>query len=435
MKTNLEDISAVKKKVTVEIDPEEVKSRLDKAYREIAKKAKIPGFRPGKAPRSILVRHFSTQIAEDVSRDLINESFPKALEESKAMPLGTPLLEKDPIKEGEGFTYSAIMEVRPSIELPEYKGLEVEKEKAEVSDEDVEKRLEQIRNANGKLQSLEDDRPIKNGDMALIDYQAYEQDKAIGEMSAENFLLEIGSGDLHPIFEKSLVGAGKDEEKEIEVPFEEDFHHQAVAGKKILFKVKVRDIKEVILPELNDEFAKKLGDEFKDLGSLKEKIRELLSEEASKRTEKDLKERIVKKISDSVQFELPQVLVDSELEYAVQGVRQNLLRSGSSIEKAGFSEQKLREEFRPGAETRCKHLLILGEIASKEDILVDEEDIQQGIRDIALSTGQPPETIRKYYEAGNMMDSLRESLIEQKTLNYLVENAKVIEVDKLSSEN
>ena len=160
------------------------------------------------------MNRFGPQVAEDVSREIINESFPKALEELKTFPLGTPLLDKEPLEDGKPFTYSAEMEVRPEVDLKEYVGVEVEKEKFAITDDDVEKRLENIRKANGKLVSLEEERALQSGDMALIDYQAYEDEKALEEMHAENFLIELGSGDFHPSFEKALEGLNKQIQKE-----------------------------------------------------------------------------------------------------------------------------------------------------------------------------------------------------------------------------
>jgi trigger factor len=188
----------------------------------------------------------------------------------------------------------------------------------------------------------------------------------------------------------------------------------------------------MVLSELNDEFAQNLGADIKDLEDLKNKVKESITAQEEKRIDRDLKQRILKKISDSVDFELPQVLIESEIDYAVENVAQNLMRSGSSLEKAGLSEEKLREEFTPSAQKRVKDLLILGEIAKQDNIEVDEEDLANSLRDLAANTGQDMETIRKYYEAKNMVGSLKEKLLEEKTLNYLVENAKISEVDELS---
>lgn len=434
MKTNLEDISSIKKKLSIEIESEEVDKRLNEAYVRLAKNAKIPGFRPGKIPRKILEARFSSQVEEDVSRDLVNETMPGALQDTGAFPLGVPILEKEILKKGQSFKYSAVMEVRPEFELTDYLGLEVEKEKLSVSDEDIQNQLDRIREGNGKLTSISGNRPVKKDDLVVIEYEGFEEGKPMDGIKSSNFLLKVGSNEFHPAFEQALIGLKKEDTKEIPVTFEEDFRHTQMAGKNVNFKVKLIDIKEMILPELNDEFAKNLGSDIKDLDDLKKKVKESFTASEHKRIDNDLKQVILSKISDSVDFELPQTLVDNEIEYAVENVRRNLTRSGSNLEKAGLTEEKLRNDFMPASQKRVKNLLILGEIAQKDGIEVDEGDISKAFKEIAETTGQDPETLKKYYQVENLITPLKERLLEEKTLNYLVESAKIKEVDKGTQE-
>jgi trigger factor len=432
MKTSLEEISPVKKKLSIEIESKEVDKKLNKAYRELGKKAKIAGFRPGKIPRNILEIRFSAQVGEDVTRDLISETLPLAMQEVEIFPLGTPLLEKDLLKEGQNFKYSAVMEVRPEFMVKDYLKIEVEKEKLSISEEDVRKQLEQIREANGKLTTIDQDRPVKKDDYVVIDYEGFEQGKSLDGIKSKNFLMKVGSHEFHPGFDEALIGLHKGDETEIRVDFEKDHYHLKLAGRKVDFKVKVTEIKEMVLSELNDDFARNLGADFEELEDLKSKVRESLIANEEKRIDKDLKKRILEKISANVDFELPQTLIESELDYAVESVKQNLMRSGSSLEKAGLSEEKLREEFKPTAKNRVKELLILGEIAKQDNIELSEEDLTDSYKNIAENIGQDIETVRKYYEAKNLVGSLKEKLLEEKTLNYIVENAKILEVDKIT---
>jgi len=432
MKTSLEEISPVKKRLSIEIESKEVDKKLNEAYRELGKKAKIPGFRLGKIPRRILETRFSAQVGEDVMRDLISETLPLAMQEVKTLPIGPPLLERDLLKEGHNFKYSAIMEVRPEFEVKDYVDIEVEKEKFSVSEQDILERLEQIREANGKLTNIEQDRPIQKDDYVVIDYEGFLEGKPLDDIKSQNFIMKVGNQEFHPAFDEELEGLHKGDEKVIGVCFEQDYHHTKLAGKKVDFNVKVKDIKEMVLSELNDDFARNLGGDIKDLEDLKSKVRESLMTNEEKRIDQDLKKRILEKISANVDFELPQTLVESELDYAIDNVKQNLMRSGSNLEKAGLSEEKLREEFRAPAKNRVKNLLILGEIAKQENIEVGEEDLTNSYRNIAENMGQDIETIRKYYEAKNLVDSLKEKLLEEKTLNYLVEHAKILEVDKIT---
>jgi trigger factor len=432
MRTNLEDITSVKKKISVEIESEEVDKKFNKVYKELGKQVKIPGFRPGKVPRKILERHIGSQVTEDVAKDLINETFPGALEEVKTFPLGVPTLEKETLKQGQDFKYSAIMEVRPQFKIDKYLGLEVEKETFSVTEQDVQDQIAQIRNAHGTLTSIDSNRTIKKNDHVVLDYQGFEKGQPLEEIHASNFLLKVGGNDFHPKFEESLIGLKKDDEAETKVEFESGYPHTKLAGKTVDFKIKIIDIKKMVLPELNDEFVQNLGADLKDLKDLNNKVRETILAQEEKRIDSELKQNLLKKVSDSVDFELPQTLVEAEIEQVVENVKQNLIRSGSNLEKTGLSEEKLRKDFRPASEKRVKNLLILGEIAKQEKLTVNEEDLNQGFKDLAESTGQDAEILRKYYQARNLMDALEEKLLEEKTLNYLVENATISLIDPQS---
>jgi trigger factor len=430
MKTSLEDISSVKKKLIIEIESKEVDKKINEAYRELGKRAKIPGFRPGKVPRKILERRFSDDVTEDVTRELINESFPQAITEVDTMPLGAPLLEKETLKQSENFKYSAVIEVRPQFELKDYLGIEVEKEKYSVTDKDVEDRIEQIRQSNGNMNSIEPTRAVREEDYVVLDYEAFEGESPLDDVKANNFLIKVGSNDFHPQFEKELVGLNRDDEVEIDVDFEEGHYNSNLAGKSVKFKVKIVDIKEMVLPELNDEFAKNLGADFNTLEDLRTKIQEMISNQENNRIDKEMKDRLLNKITESVDFETPQVLIESELDYAVENFKQSLTRSGSSFEQTGITEEKLRSDFRPASEKRVKEMLVLEHIAKTDKITVGEEELGEAYNDLAANMGMDAEVVRQYYEARDLVDSLKEKLIAEKTLNYLVESAKVFELDR-----
>lgn len=429
MKTNLEEISAVKKRVTVEVEAEEVGRKINEAYKTLGKRAKIPGFRPGKVPRKILERYFSDQVAEDVTRSLVSETLPKAVEETQTYPLTTPLVENETLRVGQSFKYAAVMEVRPTIELKAYKGLDVEKETLSVTDDGVNKELDQIRNASGQLKPAADGRAVQEGDYVIIGYEGFEGDKPLEGVKAKDFLVRVGSGEFHPEIEKGLLGLKSGDEAEIQVDFDEKDANTRLAGKKVRFKVEIGDVKVMDLPELNDDFAGSLGADFTDLETLKKRIREDLTVREEKRIERELKKTLLKKISETVEIELPECLVDSELRYSIESLKRNLMRMGSSMEKAGLREEKLIEDFRPAAERRVKDLLILGEIAKENDLTITEAELAEGYREMAERMGQDAQTLRQYYEANQLVDPLRERLLEEKTLNYLVETANLEEVE------
>ena len=429
MKASVEEISPVKRKLTVELDAEEVNRKIEDAYRALKSQAKIRGFRPGKVPRDLLERYYGEQVAQDVTKGLVNESLPMAFEQTNTYPLTMPLVENDALKKGQSFKYAAIMEVRPQIDLKDYMGLEVEKEKVVVSDREVDGQLEEIRKANAKLKPVEEDRGARQDDCVVIDYEAFEGDRPLEGIKAENFLVKIGTETIHPDFEKGLLGLKPGDSKEITVNFEPDYQHAKLAGKKVTFKVKVSDIKVMELPDLNDEFIAGLGGEFKDLETVKHKIREDLVAREEKRVDREVQRRLLNKISDMVEFELPESLVEAELRYAVESVKQNLQRMGSNLEKAGLSEEKIRQDFAASSRKRVKDLLLLGEVARQHDLTVSEIELNDGFKELAQDMGQEPSVVRRYYEARGMMESFKDRLLEEKTLNFLVKGAKITEVE------
>jgi trigger factor len=339
------------------------------------------------------------------------------------------MVENETLRAGQNFRYAAIIEVKPVFELKDYTGLEVEKEALSVTDEDVDKQVEEIRRANGTLNSLEEERGIQENDYAVLEYEAFEGDKPLEGVKAQNFMLRVGSHDFHPEFEKKLFGLRAGETASIEVDFEEDYFHSRLAGKKVRFKVKVVDVKVMELPPLDDAFAKSLGEDFPDLETLKNKVKEELIAKEEKRIDTALKKSLLKKISDTVDFELPESLVDSEIRLAIDNVKQNLMRMGGSMEKAGLTEPKLRQDFRPASEKRVKDLLILGEIARQNDLTISEPELVDGFKDLAERSGQDAEVLQRYYEAKQLTEAFKEQLLEEKTLNYLVKAANISEVN------
>ncbi|MDD5205253.1 MAG: trigger factor [Desulfobacterales bacterium] len=429
MKSALEVISPVKKKLMVELEPEEVDKKIDETYRNLGKSAKVPGFRPGKIPRKVLERVYGPQVSEEVARELVKETLPRAMDETKTFPLSVPMVENDMLKAGEPFKYTAVLEVKPEFELKEYMGLDVEKEIVHVKEEEVEKQLEEIRKANGRLVAVEEDRPIREGDFAIVQYAAYQDGKLLEELKADNHPVKVGSNEFHPEFEKALVDHKAGDAVRVSVTFEENHPNRKLAGKRVDFQIQVLGNKELKLPDLNDEFAKSLGADFENLEGLRQKIRDELKSREEKRTDRDLKRRLLKKISDKVDFELPESLVEEEINYGIQTLNQNLMRMGSSLQKSGLQQEKLREEFRPAAEKRVKDLLLLGEIARQQGLHTEQSEIDESISRMAEGMNQDPAVVKQYYESNQMVDSLSQRLLEEKTLNFLVKGASIRETE------
>ncbi len=435
MEMNIEEISQVKRRIDVEIDAGEVTTKLDQAYRELSKKAKVKGFRPGKVPRRILEQYYSQQVLSDVKSDLIEKSFSQVLEKSNLYPLGKPSLEDGVMKQGESFKYTIVMEVKPNFELKDYKGISVEKEIVNVSEDDVDKKLEEIREAHANLNPITTDREIRDGDYVIIDFDAFSNKEPMKDLNGQDILIQVGSGNFYPEIESGLLGLRKGSGKEIAVTFKEDFQDRTLAGKAVVFSVHVKDIKEKELPKLNNNFAKSLGGDIKSLAGLRKRVKQDIILQEERRVDRELKKRLLKKIADSVEFELPQAAVEEEIERSIATFKQNLMLRGARFESTGLSEEKMREDLREGAEQRVKEDLVLGKIADLEKIDLDEDTIREGFKNLAAQTGRDMAQLRRYYEENRLMDSFRNQLLVEKILNHCVQGANITEVAQLSEKS
>ncbi|RLB09907.1 MAG: trigger factor, partial [Deltaproteobacteria bacterium] len=353
MKTRVEDISSIKKKLSVEVDAKEVEKRINKVYSELRKSVKLKGFRPGRVPMKILEARFGDMVKDEIIEDIIKDTFPKAVNELECLPLGIPSLEFDrgSIKKGKPFYYSAIVEVRPEFEVKDYLGMELEKPKVEVTEEMVEAILNRIREVHGNIVPLTEERPIKEGDYVVVNYQGFYKGKPLNNLKAENAMIKVGDRKTHPTFEASLVGLKKGDKTDISVDFEENYPNPTLAGKNIKFTVQIVDIKELRLAELSEEFIKEKFD-LNSLQELKEEIKKMLIEQEEEKADKRLKEEVLGRLIDSVDIELPEVLIKSELEIITDVFKQELKRGGFSLEDFGLTEEKLKEDFRLWAEIR-----------------------------------------------------------------------------------
>jgi len=433
MKTRVEDISPVKKRLFVEVDAEELEKRFNKVYSELKKRVRLKGFRPGKVPIKILESRFGDLVKEEVIDDIIRSTLPEAVKELDTLPLAIPSFEYDKasLKRGESFQYCAIVEVKPEIEVKDYLGIELEKPKVEVTDEMIEAELKKLREMHAEIVPISEDRPIRNGDYVRLNYQGFYKGKPLENIKKENALVKVGSRDTHPLFEAGLVGLRKGQTSTISVDFEENYPNPELAGKNIKFAVEILEINELKLPELTEDFIKEKF-EVDSIEQLKEQIRKRLLEQEEKKAEAELKRKILDHLTEKVDMEIPDILVESELEYMIENFKMELRVGGSSLEDFGLTEDKLRKDFRKAAEKRVKQMLILAKIADNENIEVSDDELNKEIKEIADMTGRDADELKKLYEERNMIDYLRLKLREQKTLNYLLQNAKIKETSKES---
>jgi len=424
MNVNVEDISSIKKKVNIEISEDQVTKEVDSFYKDLGKKAKIKGFRPGKVPRNILERYFKDYVKAEVVQKLIQETYPTALSEANLHPVSNPMIDPGEVESGKPFQYSATIEVKPEIKLEEYLGLNVEGKKEEVKDEEVEERLKGLQNLHANLKTIEETRPVQNGDFVIIDYEAKMDGKPLEEGKAIDFTVEVGSGRFIQALEEKLIGLRSEEEREIEIFFPEDYGYKKWAGKTIAFHVKIKEIKEKILPILDDEFAKDLGD-YSSLEELKVKLKQEIEGEKKLALDRQLKDQMVDQLLQKNTFDVPESLVDEQTKTLVSDIKLRLATQGMKIDALGVSEEKLQKDYREAAMRQVRTFLILEKIAGQEGITVTDEEVEGRLREISERTHQKYDVVKRYYEKNGLIPEVKAGIMNEKTLNFLLEKANI----------
>ena len=425
MKVQLEDISPIKKKLNIEVEQEQISNLWESVVKNINKKVKLKGFRPGKIPVTVLVKYYGPQIEEETVSQIINRTYPEALKETGFVPIALPELDYPPLDKETHFTYKATIELKPEIPISEYKGLEVKRQAVNITEEDIEKKLTAIQTSHGELVTLDEERPLRKGDFAVIDYKSFMDGKEMSGGSAQNFDLEVGAGYFNAEFEKELEGIKKGEEKEFEIDFPEDYGNNSLAGKKVRYQVVLKEIKKRNLPELNDSFAQNLGGEFSSLEDLRKKIQENLEQEENRKAEIKLKEDLTDGLISKAEFEIPEALVNWEIRQMMMRIEQDLSRQGLTWEKAGLAPANLMEKFRPPAQKLARKKLILEKVAQLESLTVSPEEIDEELQRIARTVNQSVNIVKEIYHKNNLIPELSQQLLEEKTLNFLQEHATI----------
>lgn len=425
MKVQLEEISSIKKTLNVEVEAEQIQKEWESVVKSFNKKVKLKGFRPGKIPVNVLTKFYGPQIEEEAVSRIVNRTYPEALKETGVIPLAYPELDCPPLDIKAPFIYKATIELKPEIPISDYKGLELKKTVVSVTEEDLEKRLSAIQMSHGELLTLKEERPLRKGDFAVIDYQSFMDGQEVPGGSAKNFDLEVGADYFNAEFEKELQGMEKGEEKEFDIDFPQDYGNPSLSGKRVHYRAVLQEIKERRLPELNDSFAQGLGKDFSSLEDLRKKIREDLEIEEKRKADLKLKEDMIDGLIAKAEFDIPEALVNQEIQLMMMRVEQDLSRQGLSWEKTGLDPSSLMEKFRSPAQKMARRKLILEKIAQLESLAISPEEIEEELQRIAGQVNQSATIVREIYNKNNMMPQMSQQLLEEKTLNFLQEHATI----------
>jgi trigger factor len=422
MQVNVQQLSPVLVEFQVEIPADRVKVEVDKAYQALQKTARVKGFRPGKAPRDILTHLFGERVSMDVTRKLVDDTLNKALTEKNVQPLSQPDIEPQKLAAGTNFSYRARFEVRPEIASVTYDGFEVTRPSLAVSDEMMSEQLEGLRKAHATVAAPAEPRPAKKGDVIEISFTVDIAGKRAPEASGEGVQIELGSGQMLPELEAAITGANAGDTKEATLTFAQNHARADFRGKPAKFTIKVQEIKERVLPNLDDDFAKDVGT-FQTLDELKQDIKGKLEKVMKQRAEDAVAEQLVTKLVERNPIPCPSSLVEQQCQLMEQEIMQQARRTGEPVPR----HEELHARVHADSEIKVRAGLLMAEIAKEAQIKVTDEDIEKGLVELAEQTGKQVAKMRVEYRDQKKREMLIGMIIEDKILDIIEAKAKITE--------
>ncbi|MCA1573433.1 MAG: trigger factor [Acidobacteria bacterium] len=434
MKTELVDVSPTRKEIKIEVEPEVVRAAFDRISDRYAKQVSVPGFRRGHAPRAVVRTRFKSEIRGDVLRELIPDAINNAIEKHELAAIGEPDVHLDTNEALERIGEDAIsfhvgVEVLPKVELGKYKGIEATRRIRPVTDEDINRMVEGLREASAALQPVED-RPAESGDTVTVSFQGKFIDHPEDEdINVEDVDVTLGGAGVQQEFTDNLTGAKADDEKTFVVDYPKDFSSKGLAAKKVEYRAKVSAVRVKELPELDDEWARSLGDEFDSVETLRAKIREDLEKRAGAEADNRLRSELMRQLLDAHQFEVPESLVEHQTQYRLESVVRDMIGRGIDPRSHELNWEGAREELKTQAEEDVRGSMLLERIAEEEQINVPDEEIEAEIDAIAQASRQSKEQVRGVLTKDGGERSIANRLRNRKALDLLRENACVTDED------
>jgi trigger factor len=428
----VENLAPCKKLMRVELEAQKVDEAFDSVTREFQREASLPGFRPGKAPKEMILRKYSKDIEDEVKRKLISDSYRKAVDEQKLDVLGYPDIEEIQFSRGQPLQFAATMETAPEFELPEYKGIPVKREVRSVTEEEVERALDALRQQQATFTTVQ--RPVQTGDFVVVNYTGTSDGKPLTELAPtaqglterKNFWIEVPSNSFIPGFSEQLMGASAGEKRTVSVDFPENFVTPQLAGKKAVYEVEIVEVKEKVLPALDETFAKSYTAESMD--KLRAGVRRDLENELSFSQNKSIRNQLISVLLERVNFELPDTSVDRETRNVVYDIVQENAKRGVSREVIEQQKEQIYSAAKHGAKERLKVAFLLQKIAEKEDIKVSQEEIGQRIQTLAAMYQIPAEKFAKDLQKRNGLIEIYDQIMNERVIDLLQQNARIEDV-------
>ncbi len=411
---------------TMEFPAEDVEKAVIKAYQNNKDQFQIDGFRKGKAPRSIIEKKYGENVfTEDAINDLVNSGYPQAITELDLRVIDSPRMEFSNFKKGEDFTTTITVAVYPEIEVKDYKGVEIEKIEAELTDEEVDKELENMQKRNARMVAVE--RPVEDGDTVLLDYKGFVGDEQFEGGTAEKFPLKIGSGSFIPGFEDQLIGGEVGGDVDVKVTFPEEYHAENLAGKEAIFKCHIIEVKEEELPELDDEFAKDVS-EFDTLEELRTDTAANMKKSKEAQVENKMKDNVLEKVYNANEIDIPDVMVDDEISNMMNEFDQQLRSQGMDLQKyfeyLKKDPQEFREEIKGDAYKRVKTRMVVSAVAEAEKLEASDEEVDKEVELMAIQYQLEADKIKEMLGMENL-SFLKQDIKMRKAVDFMYENAEI----------
>ena len=430
MKFTVEDISAVKKILHIEIPQNEVVKEIESAYRELNKNAKIKGFRPGKVPRSVLDRLYKKDVYEDVKSRLINNSFAEAIGNSGLNPLRQPEIAPQELSAETDYCYIATIEISPEIPNIDFKGITLKKSLYKPVDGQIEAQLEMLQKNLSERKPVESQRASQEGDYVILDYEGFKDGNPHPDLQkTENFTLKIGMSKISQDFDAQIVGMMPGDDKEFSIKFPEDYTNTSLAGQEVTFHVNMHEIREEILPEINDDFAKRLGS-FNTIEDVKTAIKKNLQQGYDKRADQEINEQIFSALIEKTPFETPDTLIDLELAGIIREIEQSFEYQQIDMKTRGVTRESLATSYRDTAEKQVRRHLILGKIISQEKLTLSDSDLDKALQDMAITYGRPVAEIKSHYDKHpSDLDLFKHTLLEKQAIELIIGSNTIQEIE------
>jgi len=425
MKAELIDLSECKKNLHIEIPQDVVDAEITHIAQEFARRARVPGFRPGKAPIGVVKTRFRDEIVSEMMQHLMPKYFGDAVDERKLEIVQAPHFESVDYNSGKPLRFRAVFEVYPKLNITNYEGIPVQEVSTKVDDGEVEASLKKLQEDMAELAPVEEDRPVREGDFAEISYTGMIEGADESPITGEKAVAEIGGRTTVKEFSENLIGAKVNEERTFKVTYRPDYPTAKLAGKAVEYKLRIEGLKTKEIPEINDEFAQRFG-EYKTLDELKTKLREDLEKHKREQAQEQMREKLLEWLEDNNEFELPQSLIERQLQTRVQRLVRDLSRQGINPQRLDVDWAKIREDQQQQAMRDVKGSLILEHVAEKENITVSDEEIETEMDKIAAETNRPKERVKEVLSRDSGLERLRGQIRNKKTLDLLQSKARTI---------